>query len=456
MYNAREGRLVGDTNNNEFDSSRSSDILYTRYSRDLGVGEYQRRRKRGTAFRCVVYCVLIVVMGATAFLFGRRYFGGMPLSGAGYVEQKEPVANEAEADEEAEATTNPPVQVSLLMAGDVIMNGSVIQSGTKDSGAYGFDHVFAHLTNELSSFDLRLVDQETNLPGSKFGFGSYRPLNAPQELGRAEVAAGFNVVLRASDHTMDNDIEGIHNELAWWKSEYPNLPLLGIAEPDPAANPDLNDYVNNVYVYEKEGFKIAILNHSWGIADEWRGFVSALAEDKIEADVKKARDAGANIIVACPHWGAENSVELSEEETTFAQVYANHGVDVVIGTHPRVLQRVEVLNGPDDHKTVCYYSLGCLVSSLYNQNMLGGLAEVTLLRDESGACSVQSATLKPVVTHRGNGEDYTVYLLSDYTNELAQTSWDADITPEEANRRCTEILGEGYDAGAFEYRVNLG
>lgn len=451
MYNSREGRLVGDTNN-EFDSSRRSDVSYTRYSRSLGVGEYQKRRKRGTAFRCAVYCVLLVVMGATAFLFGRRYFGDLPLSGAGYVEQKEEAAEE---QPEPEAATNTPVKVSLLMAGDVIMNGSAIDSGSKDSGAYNFDHLFTHLTSELSAFDLRLVDQETCLPGSKFGFGAYRPLNAPQELGRAEVSAGFNVILRASDHTMDNGEEGVHNELAWWKSEYPNLPLLGVAEPDPDNNPGLNDYVNDVYIYEKEGLKIAVLNHSWSIGEESQHIVSALTEDKIASDAKKARDAGADIIVACPHWGAENNTEPSEEETIFAKTYADNGVDVVIGTHPRVLQRIEVLDGPDGHKTVCYYSLGCLISSLYSQNMLGGLAEITLERDESGSCSVQSAVLKPVVTHRGSGEDYTVYLLSDYTDELAQTSWDGDLTPEEATRRCTEILGEDYDAEACEYRVSL-
>ncbi|MBO7673704.1 MAG: CapA family protein [Atopobiaceae bacterium] len=441
---------MSDINNNENELTRLSGGSYYKYSRSAGVASYRKRRRQGKIFRFVVSVLLIAVMSVTAFLFGRRLMDDKPLTGAGYIEQEDEIV---EVPEPEEAPTLQPTQITLLMAGDVVMNDAVVQSGLKESGAYGFDHLFMNLRGELSSFDLRLVDQETGLAGSKFGFGAWMPLNAPQELGRAEVSAGFNVILRATDHTLDNGTEGVHNELAWWQSEYPNLPLLGVAEPDPAANPGLNDYVNNVYVYEKEGFKVAVLNHSWAIDEVSHGVVSPLTEDKIAADVQKARDAGADIIVACPHWGWENEAEPNDEEKNFAQVYANHGVDVVIGTHPRVLQRTEILEGPDGHKTVCYYSLGCLISSLYSQNFLGGLAEVTLARDESGACSVQSAVLKPVVTHRGYGEDYTVYLLSDYTDELTYSSWDYDLTPAEATRRCTEILGEGYNAEAFELRI---
>jgi poly-gamma-glutamate synthesis protein (capsule biosynthesis protein) len=442
---------MGDINNNENDLTQLSRGPYSKYSRFAGVESYRKRRRQSKVFQVVVYVLLIMVVGTATFLLGWRLLDDRPITGAGYIEQEDEVVEEEPEPEETPAL--PATEIKLLMTGDVVMNHAVVESGLKESGAYGFDHLFSNLRGELSSFDLRLVGQETGLAGSKFGFGAWMPLNAPQELGRAEVSAGFNVILRASDHTLDNGNEGVHNELAWWQSEYPNLPLLGVAEPDPAANPGLNDYVNNVYIYEKEGLKIAVLNHSWAIPEESYGVVSPLTEDKIVADVNKAREAGAQIIIACPHWGAEDEVEPTEEEKSFAQIYANNGVDVVIGTHPRVLQRTEVLEGPDGHKTACYYSLGCLVSSLYSQNFLGGLAEVTIARNEEGVCSVKSAVLKPVVTHRGNGEDYSVYLLSAYTDDLTNSSWDSDLTPAEATRRCTEVLGEGYDAEKFELRV---
>lgn len=425
------------------------DGTFARYSRFGGIDSYRRKRRQGRVFRFFMRLFLISVIAAVGFLVGRQYLGELPLPFAG----TEPEPQAVEEVPEEPIATQQPAKITLVAAGDVIMNSAVVESGLKPSGAYGFDHLFQNLAEELDKFDLRIVDQETGLAGSKFGFGHARPLNAPQELGRAEANAGFNVILRATDHTLDNGHEGLHNELMWWKSEFPTMPLLGVAEPDPQGSFGYNDYVGNVYLYEKDGFKVAVLNHSWGIGEEDSSVVSALTEEKVEFDVRKAREAGAELIVACPHWGMEGVVELSEEETTFSQLYADLGVDLVIGGNPRVLQRAEVIEGKDGHKTVCFYSLGCLVSSLYSQNLVGGLAEVTLARDDSGACSVTEAVLKPIVTHRAASTDYGVYLASDYTDELALSSWDASQTPEEISRHCKEVFGDAYDAEAMEVRI---
>ena len=210
-----------------------------------------------------------------------------------------------------------------------------------------------------------------------------------------------------------------------------------------------------MYVYEKDGFKVGVLNHAINVPDEARGMVSHLTEEKIASDVSKAREMGAEVIVACPHWGEEYNTNVVEEQTRYAWAYANQGVDVIIGTHPRVLQRTEVLQREDGHKTVCFYSLGCLTSSLTDNSLLGGLAEVQLNRNDQGACEVTNAVLKPVITHRGNGAEYCTYLFADYSNDLVWNSWDGWPDVDEWNRRCQDILGEGYDPGAREFRVNL-
>jgi poly-gamma-glutamate synthesis protein (capsule biosynthesis protein) len=421
--------------NGDYGTHGRSDGSYSRYSRSAGVSSYHKRRRQSTVFRVVLFSMLAVIVGGAIVMIVGHFVG----------KNTAPVQSASEQVSKQEISTAQPAEITLVASGDVVMNSAVVESGRKDSGAYGFDHLFEHIRSELSGVDIRIVSQETNLPGSKFGFGNSTPLNAPQELGRAEMSAGFNVVLRATDHTLDNGHEGLHNEIEWWDDEYPDTPLLGIAEPDPEENPDLNDYVNNVYMFDKEGFKIAIINHSGDIGEDDHGVVSPLEEEKIRQDVQKARDEGANIVVACPHWGNENETETSEEQETFVWAYANAGVDLVIGNHPRVLQRTEVLHTDDGHTTVCFFPLGCLISSLNNENLLGGLAEVTFSRNDHGECSVSSAKLKPVVTHRDNTDGFTVYLLSNYTEQLAHSGWDY-LSLDTLNERCTEILGEGYNA----------
>lgn len=447
-----EGRHVNDTYNPN-EPSRRVDFGYNRYSRSAGVADYRHRRRVQRVFTAFAAILLVSIIGGAGIMFGQHILE-MPLLEPS-VEVKEDEVQELLPAEEPETPAVPAAEIKLVAGGDVIANGSVVESGVTDNGSYDFNHLFAPLAGELAGFDLRLVNQETNLSGPEYGYGAWYPLNAPQELSRAELVAGFNVILRANDHVLDNGNDGLHDELIWWSTEHPGTPLLGVAEPDPVTFSNLNDYVNNVYTFEKDGFKVAVLNHTSGFGDEESGVVSNLTEDKIAQDVQRARDAGAQLIVACPHWGNENNPEVVEEQTTFAQIYADNGVDVIIGTHPRVLQRAEVLQGEGGHKTVCFYSLGCLMSSLQYQNFVGGLAEITLARDESGVCSVTSASLKPVVTHRGNGGDFCTYLLSDYTEEIAHSGWDYNLTPDAVAQTCAETLGEGYDYAGDVFNLQL-
>ena len=419
----------------------------TKYSRTQGLSKYRKRRRRDRAFTVIVVIVVLAIVAGGVALFGRQLAGlEMPTFTPSSVSA--PAQNSAEEKKE-DVVLVEPAQVSLAFAGDVIMNSAVVDSGSDYSGNYNYSHLFTHLTPEISGYDVRALSQETAMAGNSYGYGNYNPLNAPNELGTAEVNAGFNVILHATDHAADTGFEGIHNELLWWQTNNASVPIVGVAEPDLAGNPSLSDYVNNVFIFEKAGFKVAILNHSTDISEDNRGVVSSLDEEKIAADVAKARELGAEMIVACPHWGNEGDSEPSEEETHFAQVYANHGVDVIVGTHPRVLQRAEILTGPEGHQTVCFYSLGCLIESIGTDNLLGGIAELTLTRDAQRTYHVASAKLKPIVTNRASGTDFTSYLLTNYADDISSSSWDGR-SREALNERCTEILGAGYNAGTYE------
>lgn len=420
-----------------------------KYSRTLGVDSYRKRRRWSRVWRVVVVIILVGIIGGATYLFGKQFVdvNTMPFDLSGVMPTtKTPVAD-AGAGEAPAPTTVQPASISIVAAGDVVVEGAATESGRLDSGAYEFDHLFKRIRGELHDFDLRIVQQEDLLAGGDYGFGASNPLNAPQELGRAEEDAGFNVILRANDHALDTGAEGIHNELVWWHDTLPDMPVLGLADKNAESNPTLSNFVSNVYLYEKDGFRIAILNHSVDIPDEDRDMVSQLSEEKIRDDVSKARAQGAEMIVACVHWGEENNGDVVEDQEHFARVYAELGVDVVFGTHPRTLQRAEVLEA-GGHRTVCFYSLGCLITGQGDNSLLGGFGEVRLSRTETGGYEVSFAQLRPVVVHRSNGEDYNAIMLSDYTDELCWNSWDGWITVDEYHRRCSEALGEDYDAGS--------
>ena len=137
-------------------------------------------------------------------------------------------------------------------------------------------------------------------------------------------------------------------------------------------------------------------------------------------DIRRAHKL-ADMVIVCPHWGTEYVYESTSYQDQWTNVFLEEGVDVVLGTHPHVIEPVkEFTRESDGHKMVVYYSLGNFVS---NQDeiprMIGGMAKLTLYKKGDNA-SIKSYEFEPVVTHKRYGyKEITTYKLSDYTPELA-------------------------------------
>lgn len=317
----------------------------------------------------------------------------------------------------AEPTTAAPkrIQVDLMMIGDMLVHEGVYKSGLQDDGTYNFDHLFAQILPDIKAADISIVNQETILGGTELGLSGYPTFNSPYELADAISGAGFNVALHATNHTIDKGLRGVNNCMAYWKN-FPNVKVLGINENE--------EQYNSIYVYEKEDFKIAILNYTYGtngipIPKDNPYVVNLLDEDKIRQDVAKAKEIS-DLVIVCPHWGTEYVYEPDSWQKKWTNLFLELGVDVVLGAHPHVIEPVEVKTREDGHQMLVYYSLGNFVSNQdRSPRMLGAMAKVSMIKDDSGAY-VNSYSVVPLVTQKLFGKGLiTTYKLSDYTQELA-------------------------------------
>ncbi len=80
---------------------------------------------------------------------------------------------------------------------------------------------------------------------------------------------------------------------------------------------------------------------------------SQTSEDYIRNGIEMLKEQGADLIIACCHWGIEKDYYPSDYQTSTAHEIVDWGADLVIGNHPHVLQGTEYYNG----KVICY-SLG--------------------------------------------------------------------------------------------------
>ena len=349
-------------------------------------------------------------------------------------------------EEIIEETTSESVTVELVMVGDMLLHDVVQFTGKMPDGTYNYDHFFIHVREDIQSADVAVVNQEVIIGGAAFGISGYPDFNCREEVGDALVNAGFDVVLHATNHAMDRGEKGIDSCMDFWDNSYPGITYLGI-------NRTEEDYEHR-YVYEKDGFQIAMLNYTYGLngislpsGRTW--LVNLVTEEKVITDLQKAEEI-ADFTIVYPHWGTEYVYEPDSSQRKWAQLFADYGADLVLGTHPHVIEPVEWITGASGNQTLIYYSLGNFISAQsVAPRMLGAMANLTLVKDSDGLVYIKNYGVTPVVTHRmlGCGE-ITTYKLKDYSDELASASTmkgiDESFSVSMMQNLCRQVFGSLY------------
>ena len=338
-------------------------------------------------------------------------------------------------------------EIEIVMTGDVLIHEKVIQSGRRGNGTYCFDPFFADILPELASADIRIVNQETIMGGEELGFSGYPSFNSPFETGEAEVRAGFNVVLHATNHALDKGHVGIENCLHYWETKHPDVSVLGINK-HPADRDD-------IFVFDKNGFRISILNYTFEsnvmpLPAGKEYCLDLFDKEKIHRDISKAKRL-ADMVVICPHWGTEYVCTPDTDQREWTRFFLTERADIVIGTHPHVLQPVQMLSDPAGREMLVYYSLGNFVSNQEGiPRNIGGLARIRLVKDAYGS-RIESYELIPTVCHRELGAaKIEAYKLSDYSDHLADRNdikaidGHTELSVQYVNRFCRDVLGDDF------------
>lgn len=331
--------------------------------------------------------------------------------------------------------------ISLVAVGDNLLHTKVIQSGKQEDGTYEFSHIFENLQPQIKKADLAAINQETIFGGDDLGFSGYPLFNSPTGMGRTLVKEGFDIVLHATNHTLDKGSKGVEHAIEFWK-EFPKVSVIGINESQEAQD--------KVKIKKVKGAKIALLNYTYDtngipMPSGKEYLVNLIDEEKIEKDSLYAEEK-ADFTVCFMHWGEEYHLEASKEQTELAEKMCEWGVDLIIGTHPHVLQPVEWVMSENGNSALCYYSLGNFVSSQREAvNLLCGMADVKLHFDGEKVY-ISEHELVPLITHYDRGlNNFTVYRLKDYNDELAAkhgvSAFDGKVSVKRWQDMLDKILG---------------
>ncbi len=314
--------------------------------------------------------------------------------------------------------------VSFLAAGDNIIHEAIIDDAktlAKNADInkeYYFDPIYENLKELISGADISFVNQEGPIAGKELGYSGYPNFNAPNEAGLALVNVGFDIVNIANNHLLDRGEKGYKNSIEFWENQ--PVKLIGGYKSE-------EDF-NTIRYYKYEDLTIALLSYTYGTNGIYLPSTSTMwapyyfENDVVNKHTKEARE-NADIVIVSIHWGDENSFTPNETQKQYCDIMVNNNVDVIIGTHPHVLQPIEWKDRPDGKKTLVAYSIGNMLSTMeYARYMVGGLLTFDIEYTEPSDAAIVNPKLIPTYCHYNQARaGLKLYEFSKYSEDLYKT-----------------------------------
>ena len=265
-------------------------------------------------------------------------------------------------------------KLSLIMVGDALLHSSLYRDGY-NNGTYNFTSQLELIKPIVQNYDLAFYNQESILGGTELGLSDYPTFNSPKEFGDAMIDAGFNLVSLANNHTLDRGEKAVISSCNYWKTK----------DVLTAGSYTSNEEANEIKIKEKNGIKYTLLAYTYGtngipVPQGKDYLVNIYSDEKVKNDIEKVRDK-VDVLLVSMHWGTEYQTEPTAEQKRQAEYLSSLGVDIIIGTHPHIIEPITYIND-----TLVIYSLGNFISAQSTNNdyntMVELMTSVDIIKEE--------------------------------------------------------------------------
>lgn len=268
--------------------------------------------------------------------------------------------------------------ITISAIGDIMAHDDQLKAQfDKDTNTYSFNNNFKYVKPYISNSDLAIGNLETTLAGPKAKYSSFPKFNSPDELADAIKNSGVDIVSTINNHTYDRGSDGVYRTLDVLNSK--DIEHVGTQK---------NDEDENFLIKDVDGVKLGITAYSYG---QVYGSTTALNglninyndlnnlnifnssyvdiafnEIKDTLDVMNNKESDLQVVIL--HWGDEYTRQPNEFQKELAKKLCDYGVDIIIGSHPHMVQPIEMIKSDEnDNETLVIYSLGNFLSNQRNE-----------------------------------------------------------------------------------------
>lgn len=301
------------------------------------------------------------------------------------------------------------IKVSMSVIGDIMCHNSQYNDAFRN-GEYDFSYVFEDIKKYIEPADLAIGNLETTFRGKEKGYSSYPTFNTPENLAQDLKELGIDVVSTANNHSLDTGYLGIESTIDY-------LDEAGILHTGTYKSEESQ---NQIVVKDINGLKFAFLAYTYGtngipVPSGKEYCINLIDKELIKSHLDMAKELKSDVICVNMHWGIEYQNEPNDEQEDLANFLFENGADIILGSHPHVLQKMEerdiILPNNDKKKGFVIYSLGNFMSGQTKANTRNSIILTldVIKSGETGKLSFENINYIPIYTFTSpNFKNYKV------------------------------------------------
>ena len=376
----------------------------------------------------IIFLIIAIISFMTLFIYNQRIKSNNMKNNNFQEEIKSDESKESENNldieeeqinikkEEIKEDTN----IRMTAIGDIMCHNSQYKDAYDSvTKTYDFSYVFSDIKEYISSADIAIGNLETTFAGKERGYSNYPRFNTPEQLAKNLKDCGIDVVSTANNHCMDTNYTGLVSTLKY-------LDEAGIAH---TGTNETAENQNEILIKDIKGIKIAFLSFTYGtngipIPSDKKFAVNLIDEDLILKQIKLAKEQNSDLICASMHWGIEYQLKQNKEQEKLKDLLFNNGVDIILGSHPHVLQPMEkqTVTLEDGTTKDCFviYSLGNFMSGQTKENTRSSIIlNIDITKNgETGQTSLNKVEYIPIYMYKSATASIKKYKVLDIEKVL--------------------------------------
>ena len=316
--------------------------------------------------------------------------------------------------------------LSLIFMGDIMGHDPQIESAfNPEKGTYNYEGVFRKVSHIIKAADFAIANLEVTLAGKPYA--GYPQFSSPDALAVACKKNGIDVLVTANNHSCDRAKKGLLRTIHVLDSL--EIPHTGTFKDSTERNN------KNLLILDKNNIRVGLLNYTYGtngLPTPKPTMVNRIDTLTMLSDIKKSQADSLDKLIVMIHWGPEYQSQPSKKQVEIAEVLFRNGVDIIVGSHPHVLQKMEYTQAKeDDNEHFIAYSLGNFVSNQRTRKRDGGAMLKLTLRKENEDVKISNSGYYLTWVSRPNINDKTMYEIVPCADFESNDFYDLDIGSKE-------------------------